>query len=70
MIENINDSKLLILQSCISGCYMSFLYWLDNWLHPLCHKCNKGRVKHNRSEWTGNVWIEVYQCNKCKTEFI
>lgn len=35
-----------------------------------CPKCKKGRVRYIGDDWTGHTWISVYECNKCKTEFM
>jgi len=35
-----------------------------------CMKCFKGRVYHDRTEWTGRTWIEVYRCDKCGEEYV
>lgn len=35
-----------------------------------CSKCKKGRVRYIGDDWTGDVWISVYECNKCKNEFV
>jgi len=35
-----------------------------------CPKCKKGRIKYIGDDWTGHIWINVYECNKCKTEFV
>lgn len=38
--------------------------------YPLCCNCKSGRIKHDRTEWTGTIWVDVYECNQCKKEFI
>jgi len=35
-----------------------------------CPKCKKGRVRYIGDDWTGHTWISVYECNKCKNEFV
>ena len=35
-----------------------------------CPKCKKGRVRYIGDDWRGHTWIRVYECNKCKHEFI
>lgn len=35
-----------------------------------CHKCKKGRIRYIGDDWTGNVWLNVYECDKCKEEFV
>ena len=35
-----------------------------------CPKCNNNSVHHSHSEYTGNVWIEIYQCRKCREKFV
>lgn len=35
-----------------------------------CPKCQKGKVKYIGDDWTGHTWISVYECIKCKCEFI
>lgn len=39
-------------------------------LYIHCEKCKAGRIRHIGSDWTGRVWIEVYECDNCKTQFI
>ena len=42
-----------------------------NLLTTECPKCKKGRVRYIGDDRTaGHVWISVYECNKCKTEFV
>jgi len=54
----------------IRNVMVRFFYWLDRVLHPACPKCGNGRIHHRRSEWTGRVWIEVYDCDRCGSEFV
>ena len=35
-----------------------------------CPKCKQKGVKYIGDDWVGNVWISVYECKKCKTEFV
>ena len=35
-----------------------------------CPKCKKGRLRYIGDDWTGHTWISVYECSKCKTEFV
>ena len=35
-----------------------------------CPKCKIGRVSYIGDDWTGSVWISVYECNKCKSEYV
>ena len=42
----------------------------DNCIFPKCPKCENGRVKYIGDDWTGRVWISIYECSKCKTKFI
>jgi len=41
-----------------------------NLLTSECPKCKKWLVRYIGDDWTGNVWISVHECNKCKTEFV
>ena len=54
----------------IRNLMVRFFYWLDRVLHPPCPKCGNGRIRHRRSEWTGKTWIEVYDCDRCGSEFV
>lgn len=46
------------------------VHFFKNILTTECLKCKKGRVRYIGDDWTGHVWIGVYECNKCKTEFV
>ena len=39
-------------------------------LSPCCPSCPKGRVHYSGENYTGRVWISIYQCGVCKKEFI
>ncbi len=47
-----------------------FLCFLRNLFTIECPKCKKGRVIYIGDDWTGHIWISIYECNKCKTEFV
>ena len=32
-------------------------------------KCS-GRIKHIGEDWTGIVWLNIYECNKCGDKYI
>ena len=43
-----------------------FKFWLFNG-----NKCDCGGIiKHDHTEWTGNVWIEVYECKQCHRQYV
>lgn len=35
-----------------------------------CPKCKKGKVKYMGDDWNDSHYINVYECSKCKLEFI
>lgn len=61
-----NERSILPIRNVM----VRFFYWLDRVLHPPCPKCGKGRIHHRCSEWTGKTWIEVYDCDRCGSEFV
>ena len=44
--------------------------FLRNLLTSECPKSKKGRVRYIGDDWTGNVWISVYECNEYKNEIV
>ena len=47
-----------------------FYRLLNDAIKNTCPKCKGGSIKHIGSEWTGKTWIEIYECDNCKTWFI
>jgi hypothetical protein len=43
---------------------------LRNLMTTQCSRCELGRVSHDHTEPHGWTTIEVYKCNRCKTEFV
>lgn len=55
---------------------MEILKWLKSkWdnlvfnLHPKCPKYN-GRVYYVGEDWSGRIWLSIYECENCKTQYI
>ena len=48
---------------------MKYLKMFINWLRPRCPKC-KGVVRYFGEDWTGRVWLSIYKCDNCETEYI
>lgn len=44
--------------------------WIKNIISNKCTKCNNGRVRYIGDEFTGKVWISIYECERCKEKFI
>lgn len=52
----------------IMKCIMNFIKGL---FYLKCNKCKFGRIKHDHSELIiGGVWIEVYECDYCKSQYV
>lgn len=49
---------------------MKILNWLASLLGSPCPRCTIGRIYHSHSEPHGWTTIKVYECDKCKTQFI
>ena len=48
---------------------MKLATWFRKHLLPKCPKCSVGRIRYSGEDWTGRVWMSVYECDKCKAEF-
>lgn len=35
-----------------------------------CHLCENGYIKYIGEDYTGRVWINIYQCDNCKEKFL
>ena len=35
------------------------------------NKCDCGGwIKYAGDDWTGNIWLSVYECKECKKEYV
>ena len=48
----------------------SIVRFFKNLFTIQCPECKQGRVKYIGDDWTGHIWISVYECDNCKCEFI
>ena len=44
--------------------------WIRKHLLPRCPKCPEGRIRYSGEDWTGRVWLSIYECDRCQNEFI
>jgi transposase-like protein len=39
-------------------------------LRPICNECKKGHINYIGEDWTGRVWLSIYECDNCGKQFI
>jgi len=44
--------------------------WISKIFINQCPKCGIGHIKYIGDDYISRVWISVYKCNKCNSEFI
>lgn len=49
---------------------MNISRFFKNLFSSECHECKNGRVRYIGDDWTGKVWLGIYECNECKKEFV
>ena len=47
-----------------------FYKLLNEAIKNTCPKCKNGTIRHIGTDFTGKVWLEIYECDNCKTKFI
>lgn len=48
-------------------------WWIKNFMRkllPTCYKCKIGKIRYSGENWTGKVWLSIYECDYCHEEFI
>ena len=49
---------------------VAIIDYLLNLLTSDCPKCGSKRVKYIGDDFTGRIWIAVYECENCNTQFV
>lgn len=49
----------------------SIIWRFWRWLHPRCPKCKDGKLWYKEIYWVGmGIYIDVYECDRCKKTFV
>ena len=48
-------------------------WWIKNFMRkllPTCGECKIGKVRYAGEDWTGELWLSIYECDYCHKQFI